>query len=303
MDRLEELLPAWDQSRILYTTLPGAAAEDLKQMLERGLLETESNGALRPEEARKVVAVESSLNAVAEIRRQFAGLKVIHNQISSLVGGEKDPSSVPSKKSRHDAAVARVINLDFNGPFKIELVDGEFLHPQIEVVRKFAIVQRASHASEPWDLFLTLQGEISWPNELQAAVIEYLRDNARESTEFDSGIRSLLGEFGAAFMTDGQAATDLSQLPRVIQQRIICAVVPKRVAHVVAAAGWRVRTYMNCHYGGEPGTAPMCTWAFEMIRDNRASRSHHKVYLESVSTSLVEAREISPEGAWSANLV
>ena len=292
---MEEEVSAWDGERTFYTTLPGALAEDVRLMRERGLLGAESNGAVPRDEFNKVVAVESGLNAVAALKRDFPGLNVIHSRLEALVGGAADPTTFPNRRSRR-AVVARFVNLDFNSPLFLDLAEDEFVHPQIEAVRKIAALQRAEHGSEPWGLFLTLQGEIRWSPDCQAQILAYLKENAEESEGFRTAIESFFDDDTRALIEHGLQTTRLEDLPRDIQQRIVCAVVPKRVAHVASVSGWRIETNMNWHYGGTQRTAPMCTWSFEFVRDQRWDRNPHAVYLDSVANILAGAKQIDDSG-------
>lgn len=296
MSRLQDLASSWDERRVLYTTLPGEHAIDLRLMRDRGLLGSEANGAVPISESKKVVAIEHSLNAVAAIRKEFPGLNVIHATLESLVGGATDPSTFPSRKSRN-AVVARVVNLDYNSPLNLDVRDGEFLHPQIEAVRKIAVMQRADHGSETWDLFLTLQGEILWSLDCQQHTLAYLRQNAEDSEAFRVACESFFDpDVIDIFDQASSVGLSLGDLPREHQQRVVSAVVPKRIAFVASLAGWKVTTYANWRYGGDDATAPMCTWAFHMERDPRADQNAHAVYLDSVSTILAEAQRIQDDG-------
>lgn len=301
MDRLRDELPNRNPDRVFYLTLPGAVATDVKLMRERGLLGSESNGAIPAAESNKVIAVESSLNSVAQLKRDFPGLNVIHSRLEALVGGAHDSATFPHRKARQ-SVVARFINLDFNSPLELDFVNGEFVHPQIEAIRKIATLQKVEHGTDDWGLFLTFQGEIRWSAAGQSEALDYLRQNAADSSGFRSTLESFFDEDVRDLIDSRTELSDLAALPRDTQQRLVCAIVPKRVAHVAAISGWLVETRMNWHYGGTNSTAPMCTWSFDFTRDSRSDRNPHAVYLDSVASILAGARRVEDDGALSAEL-
>jgi len=298
MSMLENDFPERDPNRIFYATLAGGNAEDIKLMRDRGMLGAAPNGAIPDEDEKTVVVIESGLNNVAKVRRDWPGLNVIHSTVQSLVGGAEDPVSFPHRKNRA-AVSARFINLDFNSSLSLDFVNGAFAHPQLEIVRKLAGIQRAQNGASPWTLFLTLQGEIRWTSATQVQVLSYLNDNRVESTAFKEVSDRYLSQPTRQLVETGLGSNDLEHLPRPDQQRLICTLVPKRIALAAATLGWRVHTRANWQYGGANGAAPMCTWIFEFEYDTRSDRNPNAVYLDSLATILDEGGVIKDDGSFS----
>src|SRR2546426_6631576 len=69
----------------LYLTLSGAHGRDIELMAERGIFQRTEVGGVVAEDAAKICAVESSLEAVLTLRKKFPGLRVRHQPIQDLL--------------------------------------------------------------------------------------------------------------------------------------------------------------------------------------------------------------------------
>lgn len=299
---LKEYEKFWSAEEVLYTTLCGAKALDIHMLVEAGMIRTTEVGAIAASDATKVVAVEASRESFRELRQAIPGLRVIDQRIDYIVGGASDPISFPQKKKR-DAARARVINLDFNGPFRLEHDPGAgFIHPDLETVRKLASLHGRPSVRAPWCLFLTFQAEISWSEETQREVFRYLGANATEHEAFGMQLRSLYGDelFDSVL---GDDPFDISAQPREVQQLVLGSFVAKRVAWLGSVSGWLVETRANWRYGGEESTAPMCTWMFDFRWDIRSDQSTDRVYRDSLDKVLQATAFVNSDGTVIADVV
>lgn len=282
---IKEYEKYWSPDEVLYTTLCGAEALDIRMMMAGGLIKVTEVGGIADSDKGKVVAVEAGLDALAQLRQSIPGLRVIDQRIDSIVGGNNDPNNFPGKKKR-DAARARVINLDFNCSLTLDHdVRRGFAHPNLETVRKLAALHGNPDIRDPWCLLLTFQAEITWSISTQREVFRYLSGNASEHHGFGSQLRSLYGDELFDLITGGQPF-DISKHTRQTQQLLLSAFVAKRVVHLASTSGWKVRTRANWRYGGEDSTAPMCTWMFDFIWDVRGDSNSHAVYQDSLSCVL-----------------
>lgn len=275
----------------LLLTLCGAKALDIDDLLERGIVQETEVGGIATEDARAVVAVESSPDAVVEILRKYPGLKVIEMPIRNLLHSESDVSW-PTGEMRAFCR-AGVVNLDLDEPLVAALEDGEITFPVLEWIRKFAVLHGHPPRRE-WTLCLTLHGEILWDESVARAMQTFLDENFEESSAFAEGCRDLFGQ--TMFDRIRSNSLDFGSLNRPQQQKILMAFVPKRISYLTFSEGWLVRTVRNLRYGGQGGRAPMVTWIMDFVWDERVNSQPLEIYRESVGSALQTAGVISKEG-------
>lgn len=275
----------------LFLTLCGAATFDIDVLLERGIVEVTEVGGIATKDARAVVAVESNQDAVVEIVRKYPGLKVLDKPIRDILQSESE-LAWPARETRVFCR-AGVVNLDLDESLQASVAGGQITFPVLEWIRKFAVL----HAQPPrfdWSLCLTLHGEISWEDPVAQAMQAFLAENFGESSAFADGCRDLFGE--TMYGRIEAKELDFATLNRPQQQKLLMALVPKRISHLTARGGWLVRTTRNLRYGGHGKYAPMVTWIMEFISDERASAQPLETYRESLDSVLASAGAILADG-------
>jgi hypothetical protein len=122
----------------------------------------------------------------------------------------------------------------------------------------------------------------------------FLTENFGLESEFATKCQGLLGQvlYDAIRSND---AVDFARLTRDEQRKVLMAFVPKKLARIGNADGWRVETTRNIYYG-EQGEAPMVTWMIDFIWDARTGSVPEQVYRESLRTILAAAGQISADG-------
>jgi hypothetical protein len=277
----------------LFLTLAGAEGLDVQALVEAEVIGTTETGAILAADKDKVIAVEAREEAFLSLSERFKGLRILKARIEHLLKGEHPfnwPVGEHLKLFR-----ARVINLDFDGPLRVGISGGQLVFPQITWIRKVADI----HAHETpldWTLFLTFQSEIHWPEEAEARVKTLLADNFERSADYSQLAERLLGETPFAGIRTTDQELRLSELERSVQQRLLMALVPKKICRELSGSGWRVVTRNNLHYGGAGRRAPMVSFVFDLRWDERGTSEPDAVYLESLLDSIAEPARIDGSG-------
>jgi hypothetical protein len=273
----------WEGPEALYLTLSGAAGTDIEQLTTLGVIRRTENGALAPEDASKIVAVERSTNAYTKLREAFPGMTIHNSYIEQLASGD-DLTAFPGKKDKvRDHLRAHVVNLDYNGPLILSADSSGLHYPQLTLIQKMANLHASPLPAMNWMLFLTLRGEVTWGAPAHQPIREYLADNIKRNAAFAEQCRTNVG----ADICDKLIAApdmDFSALSTEEQRLIVAVLVPKKIAALVHYQGWSTKTTANWRYGGIGGAAPMCTWAISFIWDSRSTYLPDSVYEESLAT-------------------
>jgi hypothetical protein len=274
----------------VYVTLCGAEGRDIQMLIDRGFLGLTEVGSIVPEHSSRVVAIESRPQAILTIKEKFPGLRVIEQPIQNIVAG-MDLTNWPQGSYQ---AVCRglIINLDLNGSLKAAVHADQIVFPVIRWVEKFALL----HATEPaldWFLCLTLNASLDWSEGVVEGVQAFLRENFDTIDNFAEAARAHFGD--ELFEQVSQGVANLPTLDSDACQRMLMTLVPKRLAHIVSAQGWRVETRRNLRYGGGD-TAPMVTWILRFSRDERGFGNPQLVYRDSLDTIHAEVAAIAPDG-------
>lgn len=277
----------------VYLTLAGAEGRDIKALAEAGLIRLTKTGAIVAEDVEKIVAIEGDEEAFLQLKRTIVGLDARRARIEELLGSES-AFSWPGNRER---AIFRapVINFDFDGSLLVRVKDGQLLFPQLIWVRKVAEIQAQPPQGE-WCLLLTFQGQIQWPEEVEAAVIKLLADNFQHTEGFSELAAKLLGDETFATINDGNGEPRLSDLPMRTQQCILMTLVPKKMLQLMRGHGWRIETKRNICYGGHGSRAPMVSFVFRFGWDERASTEPENIYRDCLLGSVEEPALIDPEG-------
>lgn len=227
------------------------------------------------------------------LQKKFPGLKILEQSVQDLVRSTSPVAWPTGADVGH--CRARIVNLDLNHPLSSEIQDGQLAFPVLTFVAKFSQL----HATAPrldWFLYLTLHGEITWAPDVSNAIQVYLTENCEHEPEFAAACRTLLGDELFAQITRDQSAT-LTALSSADQQKILMALVPKKISQLVIPQGWRVATTANLRYGGAGGRAPMVTWILEFRSDLRATVSPQAVYRDSLKAVLTKSGHIAENGS------
>ena len=276
----------------VYTTLSGAEGRDIRALVDRGVIRLTEVGAVAPEDAQKVVAIENRSLAVLELQERFPGLRIVTSAIQNIICGPKVfawPEGDNKKFCR-----AAVVNLDLDECLKDEDDDGHTIFPILEWVSKLSQL----HAQKPrteWHLCLTLHGEINWSPSAGLEVQSFLAENFCRDSTFSKTTRGFIGDVLFERIETG-AIPDMRELSRVEQQKLLMVFVPKKIASFAFQHGYRLTVDHNLHYGGGKGTAPMVTWIIHFQNDRRASANPDAVYRESLRAVLVNAGNIAADG-------
>jgi hypothetical protein len=261
----------------LYLTLPGAEGRDIQLLIEAGLLSTTEVHTIAEEDQWKVVAVESDNEAVAALQRKYIGLRIKQQGFKSLVRGD-ELFSWPEKQDERYCR-ARVVNLDLNGCLKAYADEGSVVFPVVAWIEKLCRI----HAKPPrtdWTLCLTLNGGISWSDEIWRYTSTFLCENLRREPVFDEQCKRFFGEELYKLATKAKCL-DFRQLEPTDQQKLVMVVVPKLITRQVHNVGWRIHTQRNLRYGGET-EAPMVTWIIDFTWDEEGSAQPDSVYREAL---------------------
>lgn len=277
----------------LYLTLPGADGRDIQKLVDDNVLRLTESGAVHDDDKGKVLAVESSPEAVLQLQRRFPGLRILEGPIHSLVRGE-DPTVWPQGSDREHCR-ARVINLDLNSSLTGRIRQGQLRFPILDWISKLAQLHAATPHVE-WHLLLTLHAQIEWSSHVNARVRAFLADNIDREHVYGEACRELLGDELWTRITE-RRTIDFSALSRRDQQHVLMAFVPKKISQLVHPQGWRVMTTRNLRYGGQSGRAPMVTWIIRFVWDTQASDQPDVVYNASLRAVLAEVGKVEEDGS------
>jgi hypothetical protein len=235
-------------TELLYVTLPGAEGIEIGLLAENNFIQLTETGGISQESMLRIAAIESSKLAVGALQKKYPGLKIYETDFKGLIRGD-GLTSYPTGEHKN-CCRARVINLDMNEI----LAHDEASFPILAWIQKLGEM----HAVAPrvdWCLYLTLHGEVHWTPDACHAVRQFLCENFTRAQQFATAARSLLGEVLFDEIA-GDNEIDFSTLSRELQQKVLMAFVPKKIADLVRPQMWRLDTKVNLRYG-QPGHAPM----------------------------------------------
>lgn len=274
-----------------YLTLSGAEGRDIQLLIEAGLIATTETGAIAPVSENYCVAVENSAMAVLELQRRFPGLRIISQNIQSLLRGESI-LTYPERGEHRTCCQAHVINLDLQATFAGTLVNGAPHFPVLLWIEKFgALHVEAGH--KQWYLLLTLNGTVEWPTDVSGWGTQFLRDNFNAVPEFRTHCERILGAEVCRKIQQDECV-DFSALDLAARQRLLLAFVPKAIIERLYHQSWRVVTLFNNEYTGAGG-APMVTYIFEMQKADRFS-APERLYRGAVAGCLDNVGRVQNDG-------
>ncbi len=274
----------------LYLTLCGAAAKDIKLLIEKGVIGLTETGSLTPESAARIAAIESNQAAVIELLRAYPGLKVHNGSFEHLLHGNK-ATRFPSGDSESLCRSA-VVNLDLNNCLEAAEADGVITFPLIDHLDKLATIHAAEQKLE-WTLLMTLHGELNWSDAAWQYVVQYLLENMESVAEFRTAVEAVWGAESTAHLN----AQDINALKanKAIHQRLVLSLLPKLVADKVRAHRWAIHVDWSFEYGGANEAAPMVTWSID-FKHAAMGVTPAANYKQNVARILQNARLLDGQG-------
>ena len=276
----------------LFLTLPGPGAHDVRLLIDQGLLELTESGAVVEKHQFRVVCIERDGEAVAELVRQFPGMKIIERSVQDLLKWQT-LLEWPAGRERRIFR-ARVVNLDLNDALVTRHVGEVQVFPVFQMIQKL-LELHANPQPLQWTLCLTLHGGIPWVGSEAEQAQAFMRENLDRDTEFRN---RATGALTKAFV-DRLVATntiDFSQLDREEQQRFLMVFVPKKIAQVVQNLGWQLVTKHNVRYGTAPN-APMAAWILEFKPDASLISTPDAGYRAALRGIFSDFKQIASDGS------
>jgi hypothetical protein len=271
-----------DPSEPLYLTLPGAEGRDIQLIVESGLVNLTEVGSIADADKDKIIAVENSNDAILTLQKRFAGLNIKEAPFQSLIRGDGLFTWPMGRDERY--CRASVVNLDMNTPLVARIDDGNVVFPVLSWIRKLCQIHGRPPRKE-WVLCLTLHADIPWQPEAQGWATNFLRENLAREPTFATRLEVLREGQGPSY----------SDLPGDEKQKVLMALVPKTIAHLVHIDGWRVSTKWNLRYGGGPH-AHMVTWGIKLDSPDYALAAPDALYRDSLRGVLASAGAVSSNG-------
>lgn len=296
VERVEAAASDLDLSKgPLYLTLPGALGLEIEMLIQRGVIARNKVGAIDAADLNKIIAIESNGAAEVELLHRYTGLKVIRQRVEDLLRSTS-PLTWPQGRDEWHCR-ARVVNLDLNASLTCFSNEGHLAFPVVQLVSKLADI----HAKPPsldWVLCLTLDARVTWEADVSLGIQQFLLENFGHEPTYATAARALLGDelYNAVASA---TPVDWSARPFIDQQRLLMALVPKKIAQLLYGKGWGVDTVANLHYGGTDEEAPMVTWVIELHRDARATSTPDLVYREGLQRVLQAVGRIEQDGSLS----
>lgn len=266
-----------DASVPYYLTLSGAEGRDIELLISEGLISLTETGGISEKDQTKIVAIERSSLAIADLQRKFVGLWIKQVDFRGLIRGE-GPFAWPEGEDI-DVCRALVVNLDLNEALSARREDNQkIIFPVLEWITKLCHIH-AKYPQTDWTLCLTLHGAINWPKDINKWVKAFLVENFEREPLFSQKCSEFFGT--ELFERIRTVSDELEGLNSDDQQKIIMAIVPKIINKLVCSDGWGVRTEYNLRYGGD-GAAPMVAWIVRFIWDESGSASSDAMYKASL---------------------
>lgn len=260
-----------------YLTLSGGEGKDISLLISEGLVSLTEVNSISSKDQNKIIAVERSNLAIANLQRMFVGLRIKEADFKNLVRGEGEFSW--PEGGDVEVCRARVINLDLNEPLKARREpNNRVVFPVLEWIKKLCHI----HAINPrldWTLCLTLHGAVHWPEDVNSWVLSFMRENFSREPEFSQKCKSFFGL--SLFERLVAEDVDFSRLDSDEQMKFAMAIVPKIIARLVHNDGWQVETLHNLRYGGGRH-AEMLTWVIRFTWDENSGASPDAIYRTSL---------------------
>jgi hypothetical protein len=276
----------------LLLAMPGFAAGDIQELIDRGLVAVTENNAIAPTEMANIAALENNLAAIAELKNRFPGMLLIKDTVANALHSEA--GSVYPSGGRRKLLRADMVNLDLQAPLVARFSGMQLEFPVLRHVQKLAQL----HADPPrvnWTLCLTLHGEVHWDEAAREAVCRFLAENCTREPAFAESMRALLGaEAADAIVNDRPGDLPLDEV--VMQQLLLMVCVPKRILSDVHTQGWALTCRHNIRYGGAESRAPMVSWVIDFVEDPRGSTEPDALYRDCLRSVLDNAACINIAG-------
>jgi hypothetical protein len=285
---------AVDSPHPIYLTLPGAEGKDIQLLIDEDLIRLTETGAIDPRSSNYCVAIENSPSAVLALQKRFPGLRILEQNVQSILRGES-LLQYPERGEHRVSCQAHIINLDLQATLTGEMSEGDALFPVIRWIEKFAALQSECDHHNEWHLLLTLNATVEWSAEVCQWVSDFVRDNLTNEATFSVSATNLLGEQLTGDITRGETI-EFTQLSLADRQTFLLVLVPKTISHFLCSRSWEIETKLNASYMGS-NDAPMVTFIFRIAKARR-NRRGAQLYSESVSQSLRHVQRVTREGVF-----
>ncbi len=299
---INELRLIYNDNFPLYLTLPGAEGRDISLLADNNIIKLTEVGAIAPESAHLVVAIERDKLVASELRKRYPGLSIAEVNFSEVVQGNSLLRYPGGGDKYEKFCCASVINLDFQstlGGFRRDGVDITFLN----WIKKLSLLRESLRPSDDWCLFLTLNAvlidnknidERKWQFPVNDVVNPFLYDNFIFNSEFAQKCTDV---FGDEICTAIRTAQPLPMSLTVEeQQKLLMVYIPKKIASSIRGQRWSLETTYNVRYGGNDNHAPMVSWIFRFRSYRDANLHENRVYNESLMSIFPSMVRIKDDG-------
>lgn len=276
----------------VYMTLCGRAGPEIEMLIEKGVIGLTETGAIAAADGQRVIAVESSPDAVVDLQRRYPGLKILDQSIHDIIG-KASPVAWPTGDKRRYCR-ARVINLDFDKALSAETAGDSVLFRDLDVVSKLAQLHALDQPID-WKLFITYNASLPWAVAVKHAVFAFLRENFDVEPDFRAAAEQVLGQRLMTVVLEDDIER-IDSFTKTERQLILMAFVPKKIGQLVHNKGWLVRTERSLRYGGSGSAAPMVTFSLSFRWDTRSASTPHAVYRETLRSVLANVGHIADDG-------
>lgn len=275
----------------LYVTLCGADGFDIHAAVSEGVIRLAETGGIAQEHLWKIVAIEQDNEAVLTLQRTFPGLRILDQNLKSLLKGDGH-LAWPSRRER-SVWRATCINMDLNSSFEAR-EDGRGIYfPVASWIYKIAEIH-ADQTPKNWCLFLTLNASINWNQSVWIHVSKILRENASEHSEFAEGLASVVSE--GVVESIMRAETSMPSIETDDAHGLLLAIVPKQICQFLPDA-WAVEIDASLRYGGGSSmAAPMVSFIVNFVHDGELAGRRDVAYQRSIQTIFSSTNYVDDSG-------
>ncbi len=178
--------------RVLSTPRCRELAAESSNYAERGVIRQTETGAIDTRDLRKVYAIESQRDAIAELQTRFPGLR---GSPANGFGACKATTQLRWPEGEPlEACRARLLNLDLNASLECRIRSNQLTFPVVELIKKIATIQADTDEPPTWKLFLTLDARINWADSDWFRVTPPLKANFETEPAFAEATRAFVGD-------------------------------------------------------------------------------------------------------------
>jgi hypothetical protein len=237
------------------------------------------------------VAVEASPEAVIHLQAQYPGLKILEEPLEELLRSTGDLTWPEGEVKQYFRA--QVVNVDLDAPLEARIQSDQLVFPALKLIRKLAVL----HAEDPhidWTLCLTLRAGFEWSGRADASACQLLAENFTREPAFRRQAQDLLGSGVYEDIAVRPTKAEVRNRDASVQQRVLMALVPKKIAYDAHTLGWLVETQENLRYGNDPYL--MVTWVLRFTWDERGQTMPDDLYRDGLARVLSRRGNIEADG-------